>query len=119
MAESYGTIREGDSFTVEIDFTDDDGSAFVPTTLAVTLYDDVTKEIINSRNASNLTPVSTYISAGTLSFDFAVADAALIDSTKKFEIHVAEFLMTWSSAPTKTRTLEVVHTLKAKRDLTT
>jgi len=75
---------------------DRDGTAFQPTTLTLTIYEKVTKTIINSRNASALVP-ATDAPVGVIGFRLLKADQALMTATNEFEEHVVRLDFTWNT----------------------
>ena len=79
---------------------DRDDVAFEPTTLALTIYDKTTLAIINSRDASALTP-ATDAPAGVIGFRLTRADQALADSTRESEEHVLRLDFTWNTTADK------------------
>lgn len=99
VIKDFGTIVEGT--TGQLQFTiAEAGAGFVPDALYLTLYDQATGAIINSRNAYSLTPVSTYVNPqGVCTFNLAIADSVLLNTklVKLQETHRVEFQWTWSS----------------------
>lgn len=73
------------------------GAAFQPTTLALTIYEKVTKTIINGKNATALTP-ATDAPSGVIGFRLAVADQALMTVSNDSEEHVVRLDFTWNAA---------------------
>ncbi len=70
--------------------------AFQPITLVYTIYDKATSTIINSRNATALTP-ATDAPSGVIGFRLAVGDQALAVATNETETHVLRLLWTWNA----------------------
>lgn len=85
--------------TTQITFTiTEAGSGLVPTNLWVTIYDEATGTIINSRSRVALSPVPTYVSpAGVLTFNLDAADCVLLntDTVKHSEVHRIIFEFNW------------------------
>lgn len=76
---------------------DRDGTAFQPTTLALTIYHKVTKTIINGRDEDALTP-ATDAPSGVIGYRLAIADQALYNSGNESEEHVIRLDFTWNAA---------------------
>ncbi len=75
------------------------GAGFQPTTLVFTLYDVKTGNIINSRNATALTPIGTYVTAGgVLTHTLARADIVLADTTQDVETHRIHYKWTYTAS---------------------
>lgn len=75
---------------------DKDGKAFQPTTLTLTIYEKETLAIINSKNATALTP-ATDAPSGAIGYRLALADQALNDTDNESEEHVVRLDFTWNS----------------------
>jgi len=69
------------------------------TTLTLTLYDQSTGTIINSRNAQDVLNTNgvTVNSSGNLVWIIDPDDNAIVTSTSKVEKHIALFAWTWDS----------------------
>ena len=97
-------VNEGSSAVYTATIVDEDGTALAAsglTTLTLTLYDNVTQSIINSRtdqdvlNANNV----TVSSGGVLVWTMQAADNNIIGRTPidSYENHRALFEWTWAS----------------------
>ena len=84
----------------------DEAGAAIPlsdmTTITLTLYDDYTGTIINSRNAQNVKNTNnvTYTEAGLLTWTLQPNDNIIVSSdvrTNSYEKHIALFEFTWDS----------------------
>lgn len=84
----------------------DETGAVIPlsdmTTITLTLYDDYTGTIINSRNAQNVKNTNnvTYTEAGLLTWTLQPNDNIIVSSdvrTNSYEKHIALFEFTWDS----------------------
>tara|TARA_Y100000361_G_scaffold142162_1_gene147920 strand:+ start:1235 stop:1627 length:393 start_codon:yes stop_codon:yes gene_type:complete len=84
----------------------DEAGAVIPlsdmTTITLTLYDDYTGTIINSRNAQNVKNTNnvTYTEAGLLTWTLQPNDNIIVSSdvrTNSYEKHIALFEFTWDS----------------------
>lgn len=84
----------------------DEAGAVIPlsdmTTITLTLYDDYTGTIINSRNAQNVKNTNNvlYTEAGLLTWTLQPNDNVIVTSevrTNGYEKHIALFEYTWSS----------------------
>jgi len=91
---------EGETHSVSTTITEG-GSGLVPDNLWVTIYDEASGDIINSRDRQVLTPVSTYINpSGVLTFNFDPADCVLVNTLTEgqAETHRVIFEFNWLSA---------------------
>jgi len=101
-------IAEGVSSLLSVTFVDENAATIASlTTLTMTLYEESTEDIINSRTDSD---VSASLSGGVLTLTLAPDDNAMITS-KLCERHIALFEYTWS-AGSKTGKYEVVFTVR-------
>lgn len=104
-------INEKDTGKYSITLKDEAGVA-IPgsalTTATLTLQVLHTAAIVNTRNAQNIKNANnvTISEAGVLDWLIQIADATILDDTKKIEIHRALFLFTWGS-PTKSKAHEM------------
>jgi len=88
---------EGETHTFTSTITEG-GSGLVPTNLWITVYDEATGSVINSRSRASLTPVATYINpSGVLTFNFDPLDCVLVGTlTEKIaEVHRVIFEFNW------------------------
>lgn len=71
----------------------------VLTTMTLTLYDEATGDIINSKNGTNVKNANgvTISEAGALAWIMESDDNSIVTSTSVVEHHVALFQWTWSS----------------------
>jgi hypothetical protein len=93
--------------------TEEDGvTGFQPTTLVLTLYDDRTGAIINSREALNVlnANIGTVSSEGAVALLFTPADMAVVGGVP-YETHVALLEWTWSGG-TKAGRHEIVFVVR-------
>jgi hypothetical protein len=99
-------VGELNSFTIEADIVDQDGNpvaAAAVDSLTLTIYNDVTDGIINSRNAANVLNANggTYhATSGNFKMEFRSADSPIVDTTLlrgAKETHTARFTMIWDS----------------------
>lgn len=78
-------------------------------TLKLSLFDEATGQIINSRSNQNVLNANgvTVWADGSLSWRLDPADNAIVNPAKRTERHIAEFSWTWGT-PTKTGRHKVV-----------
>jgi hypothetical protein len=91
---------EGETHTVTSTITEG-GSGLVPDNLWITIYEESSGDIINSKNRAVLSPVSTYITpAGILTYNFLPDDCVLVGTldVRASEIHRVIFEFNWLSA---------------------
>jgi hypothetical protein len=109
-------IPESSTAYISLTLTDIDGVTPLPnadailTTLVVTLFNERTAAVVNSRTAQSVLGVNggTVTSAGLVTLRLDPADTAIIGT--KSEARVASFLWTWGS-PVKTGRHEVAFTV--------
>lgn len=96
------TIHEGSSAVYTATVSDPDGAA-VPldayTSILLTLYDEYTGNIINSRHdqdALNANDV-TIEADGTLTWQIQPEDTVIQSTTRKGEWHIALFVFNWTT----------------------
>lgn len=92
VATGIAECKQGSSLTVTITATSG-GSAMTPTAATMTLRDQATGAIINSRNASN---ILSSVSAGVATINLVAADNPVIGS-KRVERHVLTATFTQSN----------------------
>lgn len=91
---------EGETHSVTSTITES-GSGLVPDNLWITIYDEATGGIVNTKNRTALSPVSTYIDAqGVLTYNFEKNDCVLLNALteKVAETHRVIFEFSWLSA---------------------
>lgn len=94
------TIHEGSSALYTATVTGPDGAVVTAfTSVLLTLYDEYTGNIINSRhdqNVLNANNVSINASTGLLTWQIQPEDTIIISTSRKGEWHTAIFVFTWS-----------------------
>lgn len=124
LTREQRTVYEETSAEYSATLKDED-SAVIPladlTTLTLTLYDERTAAIINSRTAQNvlnLNNVTVHATSGLVTWEIQPADNVIIDLTLRHgqsEPHVAQFDFTWDTGTKAGRhivVLEVEQSLK-------
>jgi len=82
------------SFTIQENLT-----PFVPTNLFITIYDEATGQIVNTKNEFELTPVGDYVNvSGLATVPLSPADNTLLNTLLKpvAEVHRIRMRWTWS-----------------------
>ena len=105
MAISSQTHDVQERQTATVTFTlRDQAAAAVPsaqlTTALITLYDQRTQTVINSRNAQNvlnLNNVAMHDTSGVVTWTVQIADQAIQNAQLEVEKHIALFSFTWSA----------------------
>lgn len=94
MACVLDEFNEGDDGAIELVFTDENGDAVTPTSAKYTLYDEKTKEILNSReNVSLSSLASTMHLLLTPGDNIIHGDPSVVE-----EIHVVEVEFVYTSS---------------------
>lgn len=97
-------IEAGESLVVEGTFVDGNGAAILEANIAtfeLTLYDEDSATIINSRNAVDIKDANNGVvdTAGTFSFRLDPDDAVIINTNKEvgdLESHIIKLVWTWN-----------------------
>lgn len=92
------TINEGSSAVYTLTVTDPDGNAVeVYDSVVLTLYDEYTGNIINSRHDQDVLNTNnvTIDGDGLLTWAIQPEDTIIVTNGKKGEWHVALFVFTW------------------------
>lgn len=91
-------IAEESSAKISGTLDDLDGTGFKPETLTLTLYDQATGEVINSRDAQSILDANggTVSSAGAFELTLSPDDNVIVGSGRR-ETHVALIAWTWDS----------------------
>jgi len=119
-------VDEQTSATYEGQLADDDGipvSVDALLTLTLTLYDELTRAPINGRDAQDVLDTNGVtltdlgeLGVGTLTWQLAPADTAVLDQTLGYERHVALFTYTFTDgSATRTRRHEVIFRVRNLR----
>lgn len=101
MSVTLGPINERTTAKYTSDpLLDEEGSVVagsIMTTATLTLYDDRTKTVINSRNQQNVNNANgvTISDAGIVTWVMTPADNAIVNDKLPSEIHVAVFDFRW------------------------
>jgi len=124
LTRKQRTVQEATTATYTATLKDDAG-VVIPsadlTTLTLTLYNEKTDAVINSRTAQDVLGVNggtVHATSGLLTQVFAPADNPIIDTALEHgrtEVHIAQFDFTWNAgakAGRKMITIEVVQNLK-------
>ena len=96
------TIHEGSSAVYTATVSDPDGAA-VPlaayTSILLTLYDEYTGNIINSRHDQDVLNANDVAidAAGELTWQIQPEDTIILSTTRRGEWHIALFVFTWSA----------------------
>lgn len=113
MSVTLGPINERTTakYTSE-PLLDETGTAVagsIMSTATLTLYDERTKTILNSRNAQNVNNANnvTISDAGVVEWTMQPADNAIVNDRLPSEVHVAVFDFRWDSG-----TSRAVHEVK-------
>jgi hypothetical protein len=95
------TLHEGETAKVSATVTDEAGATQTSVdALTVTLYDEATGDVINSRDAQSLDGENNgTFTSGALVWEMQPADNAITDAAKDHEVHVA--LFEWTFGTTK------------------
>ena len=113
MSVTLGPINERTTAKYTSDpLLDEDGVTVAGSVLSsatLTLYDEKTKTILNSRNAQNVNQANdvTISEAGVVAWLLRPADNAIINDRLPSEVHVAVFDFRWDSG-----TSRAVHEVK-------
>ena len=105
LSEKERRVEEKSTGRYKVVLHDEAGLAIplsAMTTITLTLYDDYTGTIINSRNAQNVKNTNnvSYTEAGLLTWTLQPNDNIIVTSevrTNGYEKHIALFEYTWSS----------------------
>ena len=85
-------IDENSNPTHVFTILDEDGNAIQPTALALTYFNKDDATIINSRNAQNVLNLNTVVVVnGVVTWSMQQTDTLVVDSTRDYEVHVAEW----------------------------
>ena len=118
----FGVFIEGDTGSIEFTITDQDGTAFTPDDLYVTIYDEETGTIINGRNGTtDIKATAMTGEAGEVVFNLTAADCVLLNTYLKQvdEVHRAMFKWTWvSGSDTRVKWRLGQFTVKPREGLT-
>lgn len=80
VVNKMGTVTEGDTPQVEFQILEA-GTGLVPDSLFLSIYNEETGAVINSRNESALTPVSSFIDPqGVLKYNLAMAETVILNT---------------------------------------
>ena len=103
MSVTLGPINERTTAKYTSDpLLDEDGvtvAGSVLSTATLTLYDEKTKTILNSRNAQNVNQANgvTISDAGVVAWTMTPADNAIVNDKLPSEVHVAVFDFRWDA----------------------
>lgn len=85
MAEQVDIFNEKKTGRFTLDFTDEDGVAIVPDSATYTLYDEVSGNIINSRNQTNIVGLATSVNLKLVPNDNVIVNS---DEGNYMEAHI-------------------------------
>ena len=102
LSASERRVREGCTAKYTATIKDESGAALAAAalhTLTLTLYDQTSETILNSRNRQDVLNTNNVAidASGVLTWTMQPADNAVLDATQKVERHVALFEWTWDS----------------------
>lgn len=86
---------EGGTPLLEGTFLDEDSVAVQPATALLTLYDQASRQVINSRTDVD---ISASITAGVLAWRLSALDTVLRDAGAHHEWHVIQIDWTWGAS---------------------
>jgi len=107
MSVTLGPINERTTAKYTSDpLLDENGTAVdgsILTSATLTLYDQKTKTILNSRNAQNVNQANNVAisAAGVVTWELVPADNAIVNDALSQEVHVALFDFRWDGGASR------------------